>query len=140
MKKALVFIAIAVVVIGVPLLSKVTQREEAKEVRVHTVKQQPIRSSILASGTLMFREQVQLRSEVIGQRPTLSPANDACDGRSWPCWPKLGMSKARRLSAGKSRQGCLWSQGRPRLLRVRSQITSQIPMRKNLLGSSAIPK
>jgi HlyD family secretion protein len=67
MKKALVFIAIAAVVIGVPLLSKFTQREDALEVRVHTVKQQPIRSSILASGTLMFREQVQLRSEVIGQ-------------------------------------------------------------------------
>ena len=67
MKKILVFVAIAVVIIGVPLVSKLTDSEESKEVRVHVVKQQPIRSSILASGTLAFREQVQLRSEVIGQ-------------------------------------------------------------------------
>lgn len=67
MKKALIFLALAVVLVGVPLIGKLTQRDEATEVRLHTVEVKPLRSSILASGTLTFKEQVQLRSEVIGQ-------------------------------------------------------------------------
>ena len=50
-----------------PLLSKFTGGTDTKQVEVQKVELKPIKSSILASGTLAFREQVQLRSEVIGQ-------------------------------------------------------------------------
>jgi HlyD family secretion protein len=67
MKKFLIFAGLAVVVVGIPLLSKVTGGSDAKQVELHAVEYKLIKSSILASGTLAFREQVQLRSEVIGQ-------------------------------------------------------------------------
>jgi HlyD family secretion protein len=50
-----------------PLLSKFIGKSEAKQVEILTVELKLIKSSIHASGTLAFREQVQLRSEVIGQ-------------------------------------------------------------------------
>jgi len=67
MRKFLIFAVIAVLLIGLPLLSKFTRSDDAIEVELQAVESKLIRSSILASGTLAFREQVQLRSEVIGQ-------------------------------------------------------------------------
>ena len=67
MKKILIFAGLAVLLVGLPLLSKFTGGTDAKQVEIQTVEYTLIKSSILASGTLAFREQVQLRSEVIGQ-------------------------------------------------------------------------
>jgi HlyD family secretion protein len=67
MKKILIFTALAVVLIGLPLILKFTGGGDAKQVEIQKVEYKLIKSSILASGTLAFREQVQLRSEVIGQ-------------------------------------------------------------------------
>lgn len=67
MKKILIFAGLAVLLVGLPLLSKFTGDSDAKQVEVQKVEFKLIKSSILASGTLAFREQVQLRSEVIGQ-------------------------------------------------------------------------
>lgn len=66
-RKAIIFGGLAVVLVGAPLLSKMTGGEAAKEVEVVTAETRVIRSSILASGQLAYREQVQLRSEVIGK-------------------------------------------------------------------------
>lgn len=67
MKKILIFAVLAVLLVGLPLLSKFTAGKDAKRVEIQAVEYKLIKSSILASGTLAFREQVQLRSEVIGQ-------------------------------------------------------------------------
>lgn len=67
MKKVLIFSALAVLLVGLPLIAKLTGGEDAKQVQTQVVEFKMIKSSILASGTLAFREQVQLRSEVIGQ-------------------------------------------------------------------------
>jgi len=67
MKKILIFAGLAVLLVGLPLISKFTGGTNAKQVEVQKVERKLIKSSILASGTLAFREQVQLRSEVIGQ-------------------------------------------------------------------------
>lgn len=67
MKKILIFSGIAVLMIGLPLLSKLTGSDNLTQVELQKAESKLIRSSILASGTLAFREQVQLRSEVIGQ-------------------------------------------------------------------------
>lgn len=67
MKKILIFAGLAVLLVGLPLISKLTDGKDAKPVEVQQVEYKLIRSSILASGTLAYREQVQLRSEVIGQ-------------------------------------------------------------------------
>ncbi|MCW8924745.1 MAG: efflux RND transporter periplasmic adaptor subunit [Xanthomonadales bacterium] len=67
MKKVLIFSAIAVLLIGLPLIAKLTGGVDAKQVETQAVELKLIKSSILASGTLAYREQVQLRSEVIGQ-------------------------------------------------------------------------
>lgn len=67
MKKILIFAGLAVLLVGLPLLLKFTGGTEAKQVEIQKVEFKLIKSSILASGTLAFREQVQLRSEVIGQ-------------------------------------------------------------------------
>jgi len=67
MKKILIFAGLAVLLVGLPLISKFTGGADAKQVEVEKVELKLIKSSILASGTLTFREQVQLRSEVIGQ-------------------------------------------------------------------------
>ena len=67
MKKILIFAGLAVLLVGLPLISKITGGADAKQVDVQKVELKLIKSSILASGTLTFREQVQLRSEVIGQ-------------------------------------------------------------------------
>jgi HlyD family secretion protein len=67
MKKPLIFAGLAVLLIGLPLVSKLTDRSDAKEVEIQLSERKLIKSSILASGTLAYREQVQLRSEIIGQ-------------------------------------------------------------------------
>jgi len=67
MKKILIFALLAAVLIGLPLISKFTRGTDAKQVEIQKVEYKLIKSSILASGTLAYREQVQLRSEVIGQ-------------------------------------------------------------------------
>jgi len=67
MKKILIFTGLAVLLVGLPLISKITGGRDATEVEIQQAELKPIKSSILASGTLAFREQVQLRSEVIGQ-------------------------------------------------------------------------
>jgi HlyD family secretion protein len=58
---------LAALLIGLPLISKFTRGTDAKQVEIQKVDYKLIKSSILASGTLAYREQVQLRSEVIGQ-------------------------------------------------------------------------
>ena len=67
MKKILILTLIGVLVIGVPLLSKYTGGRDAKQVELEEAGFRLIKSSILASGTLAFREQIQLTPEVIGQ-------------------------------------------------------------------------
>lgn len=67
MKKILIFVGLAVLLVGLPLISKMTSGSDAKQVEVEKVEYTLIKSSILASGTLAFKEQVQLRSEVIGK-------------------------------------------------------------------------
>jgi HlyD family secretion protein len=67
MKKILIFVAIGVALVAIPLLSKFAGGEDAKEVEFATAERTIINSSILASGTLAFREQVELTPEVIGQ-------------------------------------------------------------------------
>ena len=67
MKKILIFAVLAALLIGLPLISKYTGGSDAKQVELQKVEFKLIKSSILASGTLAYREQVQLRSEVIGQ-------------------------------------------------------------------------
>ena len=67
MKKVLIFALLGVALVGIPLLTKYTGDSEAKQVEMAAAERKLIKSSILASGTLTFREQVQLTSEVIGQ-------------------------------------------------------------------------
>jgi HlyD family secretion protein len=66
-KKIAVFTLLAVLLVGIPLLSKITGGGDAKQVELAEVELKLIKRSILASGTLAYREQVQLRPEVIGQ-------------------------------------------------------------------------
>jgi HlyD family secretion protein len=76
MKRVLIFTALAVLLVAVPMIGKFTRGTgKAKAVEVHEVARGEIRSSILASGTLAYREQVQLRSEVIAQ-VTAVPVKD----------------------------------------------------------------
>ncbi len=67
MKKLLIFAGLAVLLVGLPLVSKMNRGGDAEVVEVQAAGLETIRSSILASGTLAFREQVQLRSEVIAR-------------------------------------------------------------------------
>ena len=67
MKKILIFAMIGVALVAVPLLSKFKGGPDAKEVEFAEAGYRLIKSSILASGTLAFREQIELTPEVIGQ-------------------------------------------------------------------------
>jgi len=67
MKKVLVFVVIGVLVIAAVLLSRLRGGGDAKEVEFASAEFRLIKSSILASGTLAFREQIELTPEVIGQ-------------------------------------------------------------------------
>jgi HlyD family secretion protein len=66
-RKAMVFGGLALAFLGAIAVPKLTSNETGKEVEVTAAENQSISSSILASGTLAYREQVQLRSEVIGK-------------------------------------------------------------------------
>lgn len=66
-RKALVFIGLGVLLVGLPLLGKLTRGDAAKTVEVTPVAAKLIRSSILSSGALAYRDEVELRSEVIGK-------------------------------------------------------------------------
>lgn len=67
MKKILVFALIGAVLVAAVLVSKFRGGGDAKEVEMATAEFRLIKSSILASGTLAFREQIELTPEVIGQ-------------------------------------------------------------------------
>ncbi len=67
MRKALILVGILVLVVGGALISKMRQGGSGKEVQVAAAEQRTIKSSVLASGRLVYREQVELRSEVIGR-------------------------------------------------------------------------
>jgi HlyD family secretion protein len=73
-RKAIVFTGLALALVGFPLLSKYTGGDSAKEVEVELAATQVVQSSILASGTLAYREQVQLRAEVIAKVKELNVA------------------------------------------------------------------
>ena len=66
MKKNII-IAVAIVALVSLAYFKSQGPREATKVYIATAEVQEIKSSILASGTLIYKEQVQLRSEVIGQ-------------------------------------------------------------------------
>jgi HlyD family secretion protein len=66
-KKILIFALIGVALVGIPLVAKFTGGSDAKQVELVKAEFKLIKSSILASGTLAFREQIELMSEVIGQ-------------------------------------------------------------------------
>lgn len=67
MKKILVFALIGAVLVAAVLVSKFRGGGDTKEVEMATAEFRLIKSSILASGTLAFREQIELTPEVIGQ-------------------------------------------------------------------------
>lgn len=66
MKKAIIITLVAGALIASAYFKKTGQSSEL-EVKVAEVQLEEIKSSILASGTLVYKEQVQLRSEVIGR-------------------------------------------------------------------------
>lgn len=67
MKKILIFGAIIILLVGLPLYSKFNRGGDIDKVDVEAAGLKVIKSSILASGTLAYREQVQLGSEVIAR-------------------------------------------------------------------------
>lgn len=67
MKKLLVFLAIAVALVALIALSRMNRGDDADAVDVAEAERKLIRSSVLASGTLAYREQVKLGSEVIAR-------------------------------------------------------------------------
>jgi HlyD family secretion protein len=66
MKKTLIIIAVIIGLVSLAYFKK-TGKSQTLEVKVQQVAAENIKRSILASGTLVYKEQVQLRSEVIGQ-------------------------------------------------------------------------
>lgn len=66
-RKLLVFAGLGVALVALPLVARLGRGDQAKEVEAATVAAQAIKSSVLASGVLAYREQVQLRSELIGK-------------------------------------------------------------------------
>ncbi len=67
MKKLLIFAGLAVALVAAVLWSKANRGGDADAVELAEVERKLIRSSVLASGTLAYREQVQLGSEVIAR-------------------------------------------------------------------------
>lgn len=66
-RKLLIFIGIIVALVALVLASGQFGRDNAKEVEVTAAERAPVRSAVLASGQLIYRDQVQLRSELIGR-------------------------------------------------------------------------
>ena len=67
MKKFLVFAGLAVALVALVMFSRLNRGADAEEVDVAAAERKVIRSSVLASGNLAYREQVQLGSEVIAR-------------------------------------------------------------------------
>ncbi|HEU0152392.1 MAG TPA: efflux RND transporter periplasmic adaptor subunit [Arenimonas sp.] len=59
--------AVIVAVLAIPLLVKMTRGESSKEVEVAVVAEQEIRPTILASGVLAYRNEVDLTSELVAK-------------------------------------------------------------------------
>ncbi len=62
MKKLLIFAGIAVALAALIALSRMNRGDSAEAVDVADAERKLIRSSVLASGTLAYREQVKLTS------------------------------------------------------------------------------
>ena len=67
MKKLLIFAGIALALAALIALSRMNRGDAAETVDVAEAERKLIRSSVLASGTLAYREQVKLGSEVIAR-------------------------------------------------------------------------
>lgn len=67
MKKILIFAGLAAALVALVFWSKFNRGGDVDEVDVAAAEYKLIRSSVLASGTLAYREQVQLGSEVIAK-------------------------------------------------------------------------
>lgn len=66
-RKALIFVGLGILVIGLPLIAKLTGGGDAKAVELTKVTPQAVRSAILSSGALAYRDEVLLRPEVVGR-------------------------------------------------------------------------
>ncbi len=66
MKKNLIIVGVIVALVAIAYF-KQTGSSTVVSVNVELAKIEEIKSSILASGTLIYKEQIELRSEVIGQ-------------------------------------------------------------------------
>lgn len=66
-KKGLLLLAVLVLVVGVPIGIKKLRGDKGTEVKLEAVSQQEIRPTILASGTLAYRTEVNLTSELIAK-------------------------------------------------------------------------
>ncbi len=66
-RKAVIFVGLGVLIVGVPLAAKLTGGDDAKSVELTEVKAQAVRSAILSSGALAYRDEVLLRPEVVGK-------------------------------------------------------------------------
>ena len=67
MNKKIVGGLLVLAFIAVPLAVKFGSSKQVREAELAKVEQKLIKPSILASGTLVFRQEVQLSSEVIGK-------------------------------------------------------------------------
>lgn len=67
MKKLLLIGAIIAGVVLLPKIARVTLAEDATAVLVTVADHQPIQRSVLASGHLRYKQEIELRSEVIGK-------------------------------------------------------------------------
>lgn len=67
MKRKTIGIFVALAVIAIPVAMKLSSPKPKTEVEVATIESKEIQPSILASGSFVFRQQVQLSSEVMGK-------------------------------------------------------------------------
>jgi HlyD family secretion protein len=65
--KKYIAVAVIVAVIALPLLVKMTRGESTKEVEIAVAAEQEIRPTILASGVLAYRNEVDLTSELVAK-------------------------------------------------------------------------
>lgn len=66
-RKALVFVGLGILIVGLPLTAKLSGGDDAKTVEVTEVTEQVVRSAILSSGVLAYRDEVLLRPEIVGR-------------------------------------------------------------------------
>lgn len=67
MRKLLIFAGLAALLVALPLISKMNRGGDAEVVEVTAAERKAIKSSVLASGTLAFREEVKLGAEVVAR-------------------------------------------------------------------------